>query len=234
MLSIKKAILLSTLVLFVLYPIFSQEGVATKAREKNKSTWQYLIKDNSTEGWHKYLGGTPEGWQVKEGVLFTLGKGGDIVTNEQYENFELSLEWKLEEKGNSGVFYYVVESPENKRIYETGPEFQIIDDINYPQELTEQQKTGALSDVIAPRKAQVKPIGQWNLTRIVSNKGKVEHWLNGRLILKYQLGSAELQQQIAASKFANLPFYAKARVGRIGLQDHGDPIYYRNIKIRRL
>lgn len=201
--------------------------------EGNENGWQLLIKDDSTKGWHTYLGDDVVGWEVVDGVLSTQGRNGDIVTDDEYENFELLVEWKIGEQGNSGVFYYVVESPENKRMHETGPEFQIIDNDNYPQELTEQQKTGALSDVLAPHAAAGNPIGAWNLTKIVANEGAVEHWLNGEKILEYQLGSEDLAQEIAASKFAELP-YAKVRKGRIGLQDHGNPVYYRNIKIKKL
>jgi len=201
--------------------------------QENDDKWKFLIKDNSTEGWHNYLGDSNTGWQVENGILFTEGKNGDIVTNEVYENFELSLEWKIEEAGNSGVFYHVVESPEYKRMHETGPEFQIIDNENYPADLTEQQKTGALSDVLAPNEAAANAVGEWNHTRIIVNQGAVEHWLNDKKILEYQLGSDELKQQIAASKFAELP-YAKVQSGRIGLQDHGGPVYYKNIKIRIL
>lgn len=201
--------------------------------QENDDKWKFLIKDNSTEGWHSYLGDSITGWQVQDGVLFTEGKNGDIVTDELYENFELSLEWKIEEGGNSGIFYHVIESPEYKRIHETGPEFQIIDNENYPADLTEQQKTGALSDVLAPDEAAANAVGEWNHTRIIVNQGAVEHWLNDKKILEYQLGSDELKQQIAASKFAELP-YAKVQSGRIGLQDHGGPVYYKNIKIRIL
>lgn len=202
-------------------------------REKEDDKWKLLIKGNSTEGWHSYLGDSATGWRVEDGVLFTEGKNGDIVTDELYENFELSLEWKIEEGGNSGIFYHVIESPEYKRIHETGPEFQIIDNENYPADLTEQQKTGALSDVLAPDEAAANAVGEWNHTRIIVNQGAVEHWLNDKKILEYQLGSDELKQQIAASKFAELP-YAKVQSGRIGLQDHGGPVYYKNIKIRIL
>lgn len=201
--------------------------------EGNENGWQLLIQDDSTKGWHTYLGDEVVGWEVVDGVLSTQGRNGDIVTDEEYENFELLVEWKIEEQGNSGVFYYVVESPGNKRMHETGPEFQIIDNDNYPQELTEQQKTGALSDVLAPHAAAGNPIGAWNLTKIVANEGAVEHWLNGEKILEYQLGSEDLAQEITASKFAELP-YAKVRKGRIGLQDHGNPVYYKDIKIKKL
>lgn len=196
------------------------------------SEGESLIQENA-RGWHTYLKDSIAGWKVEDGILYTPGKQGDIVTDKLYGNFDLSLEWKIESQGNSGVFYHVVEKPAYKRMYETGPEFQIIDDANYPQELTEQQKTGSLSDVLAPFESTVKEAGEWNLTRIIVNNGHVEHWLNGKKILEYELGSEALKEKIAGSKFAELD-YAKVQQGRIGLQDHGGPVYFKNIKIKEL
>ncbi|WP_270087819.1 3-keto-disaccharide hydrolase [Sphingobacterium sp. SYP-B4668] len=201
--------------------------------QSSKGPWQDLIAGNSLQQWHCYLEASEIGWTVQNGILSTPGNKGDIVTNKEYHNFELELEWKIEKQGNSGIFIYVVEHPDNKYIYQTGPEFQIIDNLNYPFQLTEQQKTGALSDVISPKNAIPKPVGQWNKVRIVAHDNKVQHWLNNKLILNYTIGSDELATHISASKFANLP-YAKTNKGRIGLQDHGDPVYYRNIRIREI
>jgi translation elongation factor P/translation initiation factor 5A len=208
-----------------------KESEALKNEKPGK--WVSLIQKNSTAGWHTYLNAKPVGWKVEDGILFTPGKQGDIVTDKIYKNFELSLEWKINAKGNSGVFINVVEEPKYKRMYETGPEFQIIDNINYPQQLTPTQTTGSLSDVLQPSGVKLKNVGEWNHTRILVKNGHVEHWLNGIKILEYKLGSEELKAQIAKSKFAKLD-YAQAEEGRIGLQDHGDPVYYKNIKIRTL
>jgi len=200
---------------------------------QQKGKWIDLLANNSLDAWHQYNGTGVKGWKVEEGVLSTSGKNGDIVTNQEFENFELEMEWKIEKGGNSGIFIYVVEHPDNKHMYQTGPEFQIIDNDNYPQELTEQQKTGSMSDVIAPTRSAMNPAGRWNKTRIVSKNGKVQYWLNRKLILEYQMGSDELQEQIATSKFATFP-YAKVSKGKIGLQDHGDPVYFKNIRISEI
>ena len=198
-----------------------------------KGPWIDLLANNSLDAWHQYNGSSIKGWKVESGMLSTTGKNGDIVTNQEFENLELEMEWKIEKSGNSGIFIYVVEHPDNKYMYQTGPEFQIIDNENYPQKLTEQQKTGSMSDVIAPNLSPLKPAGQWNKTRIVSKNGNVQHWLNKKLILTYQIGSPALKEQIAKSKFAALP-YAKVAKGKIGIQDHGDPVYFKNIKIREI
>jgi translation elongation factor P/translation initiation factor 5A len=211
---------------------FSFSDTAIK-KTKKPGKWVSLIQKNSTAGWHGYLSTKPIGWKVENGILYTPGKQGDIVTDKIYKNFELSMEWKINTKGNSGVFINVLETPKYKRMYETGPEFQIIDNENYPQELTASQKTGSLSDVIPPSGAVVKNVGEWNHTRILVNNRHVEHWLNGKKILAYELGSKDLKDQIAKSKFAKLD-YAQAEEGRIGLQDHGDPVYFKNIKIKVL
>ncbi len=219
---------------FALISIFFSCAAQRLSGGEGAGDWEPLIKGNSTSGWHTYLGTSKMGWKVEDGILLTPGKQGDIVTDKLYGDFDLSLEWKINDQGNSGVFYHVVESPKNKRMHETGPEFQIIDDANYPMELTNAQKTGSLSDVLAPSLAtSLKKTGEWNHTRILVRKGKVEHWLNGKKILTYKLGSTTLKEKIAASKFAELD-YAKVQQGRIGLQDHGGPVYFRNIKIKEL
>ncbi|MGH2624391.1 MAG: 3-keto-disaccharide hydrolase, partial [Sphingobacterium sp.] len=190
---------------------------------QREGKWIDLLANNSLNAWHQYNSGSIKGWKVQDGILSTNGKNGDIVTNQEFDNFELEIDWKIEEAGNSGIFIYVIEHPNHKHMYQTGPEFQIIDNDNYPQQLTEQQKTGSMSDVLAPKHSPLNSAGQWNSTRIVSMNGKVQHWLNKQLILEYQIGSPALKEQIAKSKFAEMP-YAKTAKGKIGLQDHGDPV----------
>jgi translation elongation factor P/translation initiation factor 5A len=211
----------------------SKKELNRLSEDEKAKGWQLLFDGKTTNGWHTYLQDKVEGWQVKDGVLYTPGKQGDIVTDKEFQNFELIAEWKIQEQGNSGIFYYVVEKPEYKRIYETGPEFQIIDDENYPQELTDKQKTGANSDVQAPSAFVSKRPGEWNRTRILVNQGHVEHWLNGQKIIEYNFNSPEYKQRVANSKFASMD-YGKIKKGRIGFQDHGRPVAFCNIKIKEL
>jgi hypothetical protein len=205
----------------------------TLSEMEKEDGWELLFDGKSTKGWHAYLGSDSLGWEVRDGKLMTLGKQGDIVTDQDFEDFELLVEWKIEEQGNSGIFYHVVEQSEYPRMHESGPEFQIIDDQNYPQELMENQKTGANSDVKAASVAASNPPGSWNQTRIRVDGGKVVFWLNGQQINDYDMESAEWQELVAKSKFAPMD-YAKVRRGKIGLQDHGGPVAFRNIKIRKL
>jgi hypothetical protein len=195
--------------------------------------WELLFDGVSTQGWHSYLGDNTTGWQVEGGLLYTEGGNGDIVTDAEYEDFELLVDWKIEDQGNSGVFYHVIEDPEYPRIHHTGPEFQLIDDKNYPQELMDNQKTGAISDVKAPTVLASKAPGEWNHTRILVQKGHVAHWLNGKKIVEAEFDSPEWKDLVAKSKFAAFD-YAKVRRGHIGLQDHGDAVAFRTIKIREL
>ncbi len=177
----------------------------------------------------------PEAWVVEDGVLHfrSEGEGGDIVTKEQYENFELELEWKISEGGNSGIMFRVSEDHDTP--WRTGPEFQVLDDAGHPDALNGADRlAGANYDMHAPSKSVVKAAGEWNQTRIVANGQHIEHWLNGEKIVEYELESDAWKQRIAESKWIDMPNYGKEKSGHISLQDHGDPVWYRNIRIRRL
>ncbi|GEO04044.1 glycosyl hydrolase [Adhaeribacter aerolatus] len=195
--------------------------------------WKLLFDGQTTHGWRNFHQDTITGWEARDGTLATPGKQGDIISEKQFSNFELTLEWNLSSQGNSGIFFYVQDNPQYGAIWHTGPEFQLIDDFNYPKPLNEKQHTGANYDMQAPVKLTAKKPGEWNQTRILVDKGHVEHWLNGEKVVAYNFDSPEWQQQLAASKFATHD-YAKVRRGHLALQDHGDPVAFRNIKIREL
>jgi hypothetical protein len=209
------------------------------ARRKSgpeQAGWQSLFDGKTTNGWRAFNkpAGTPSGWVVEDGVLTTPGGQGDIITTGQYENFELDLEWKIASKGNSGIMFRVVDDGQHQRTYETGPEYQLIDDEGYPAALKDVQKTGANYDLQAVEKKATKPAGQWNRTRLVVKDGRVQHWLNGTQVVEYEIGSEAWQKQVQASKFAKLPGYAQTPRGHIALQDHGDRVWFRNVRIRKL
>jgi hypothetical protein len=202
--------------------------------------WKLLFDGLSTAGWRVYGREEVTGWAVENGEFIALGQAGlegqgnDIITEGQYENFELSLEWKISEAGNSGIFFYVVESPEYRAVYETGPEYQLIDDVGFPMELEPSQHTAANYGMHAPARIASKPAGEYNHTRLVVNNGQVEHWLNGERVVAYELWTPEWEALVQAGKWKDFPGYARARQGHIALQDHGNQCWFRNIKIREL
>jgi hypothetical protein len=199
--------------------------------------WRLLFDGTTTTGWHVFGRDTVEGWDIADGTLIALGKGGDhandIVTNEDYENFELVVDWKLSPRANSGIFFNVVEQGYD-RIYATGPEYQLIDDEGWPDKLEDWQRCGANYAMHPPSAHPAKPVGEWNHTRIVVNGGHVEHWLNGVKTVEYQLWTPEWETLRATGKWKDFPGYGKAKKGKIGLQDHGNKVWFRNIKVRPL
>jgi hypothetical protein len=191
--------------------------------------------DGTTAGWRGYRQpALPAGWKVVDGALTRVAKAGDIVSTREFENFELVAEWKIAKGANSGIFYRVVENDGDPEMWMAAPEYQIIDDRGYPEPLKPTQKTAANYDMHPPRLDATKPAGEWNTTRILVNGSHVEHWLNGSLIVSYELWSDEWNRLLAQSKFKDHPRYARARRGSIGIQDHGDWIAFREIRLREL
>jgi hypothetical protein len=203
--------------------------------------WRLLFDGQTTTGWRGFQkeGFPTNGWTIADGCLKCLGrKGGDIVTTEKFNDFELTWEWKLSPKGNSGVKYFVDEKRTDNKgklsLNALAHEYQMIDDTGYPGKLEENQKTAGWYGVIAPKNAQPKPIGEFNQSRLVVRGNHVEHWLNGTLVLAYDTDSAASRAGIAASKFKNVPGYADKIATPILLQDHSTIVWFRNIKLRPL
>lgn len=195
--------------------------------------WRPLFDGTTTEGWRGFrLQTMPEGWKVVDGALTRVGKAGDIVTADQFGDFELMLEWKIAPGGNSGVFYRVTE--DDDVMWHTAPEMQVIDDAGHKGPLKPAQRSGANYDLHAPVRDVAKPAGSWNTTGILVKGNHVEHWLNGVKVVEYELGSADWEKRVKASKFNEHPRYGRARKGHIGIQDHGDMVAFRNIRIRDL
>ncbi|MCC6317335.1 MAG: DUF1080 domain-containing protein [Gemmatimonadaceae bacterium] len=193
--------------------------------------WRSLIDARAT-GWRGYQkAGLPDGWKVVDDALTRVAAGGDIVYGaEAFGDFELEFEWKVGPKGNSGVFYRAGEA--TARIYENAAEYQVLDNIGHPDNTTELTVAGANYALYpAPRDA-VKPVGEWNVARIVARGAHVEHWLNGRKVVEFELWSPDWERRMKASKFVEWPTYARASRGFIGLQDHGDWVAFRNMRIR--
>lgn len=180
----------------------------------------------------------PASWTIEDDAIALTGKGGgDILTRNQYENYELLLDWKIAEGGNSGVIYNVSTDPQYGATYVTGPEMQVLDDERHPDAKMGKngnRQAGTLYDLIPLSTPAVKPAGQWNTARLVVNKSHVEHWLNGTKVVEYHLGSPEWEAMVQGSKFASMSSYGRIKKGHIALQDHGDKVWYKNIKVRQL
>lgn len=215
-------------------------ALAPCAQEMNTLTdqekaegWKLLFDGKTTEGWRGYKKDKcPDGWKAVDGALARVGGGGDIVTVEQFESYELALEWKVAEKGNSGVMFHVAETKGPP--YHTGPEMQVLDNERHPDGKNPKTSSGSCYALYAPSKNVCNPAGQWNKAKLVVNGAKVDHWLNGEKIVSYELGSEEWNAFVAASKFKAWPDFGKGRKGHLCLQDHGDRVEYRNIKIKVL
>jgi len=208
----------------------------TLTAEEKEQGWKLLFDGETFNGWHSFLEDTITGWTVEDGTLKALGMGGDIggdiVSDEQFENFELSLEWKITPEGNSGILYLVVEDTAYDAVYETGPEYQLLDDVGFPQELEDVQLTGANYGMHVARNKELKPVGEWNTSRIIVNNGHVEHWLNGNKVVEYELWTDDWKELVESGKWADYPDYGLAKKGHLALQDHGSHVWFRNIKIR--
>ena len=207
--------------------------------EETKQGWKLLFDGKSFNGWRTYQNKKADSWSVKDGVLYCKGSSGDkneqradIITTGQFENFEFSIDWNISPQGNSGIMYMVTE--DNKVAYLSGPEYQLIDDEGYPGKLEDWQKTASNYAMDAATGAVTKPVGEWNNTKIIVNKGHVEHWLNGKKVLEYELWTDEWKKKKAEGKWKDAPNYGLAKKGHIALQDHGSEAWFRNIKIRIL
>ncbi len=232
-----------TILLLLVFGPACQKEAGTEGAEGTPETdegWMVLFDGASTEHWRGYRSDSlPEAWVVTDdGALYFSdssgdGQGGDIVTREQYEDFELELEWKISEGGNSGIMFRVTEDHDEP--YRTGPEMQVIDDERHPDAQEGPDRwAGANYDMHPSPGNVVKPAGEWNQVRLVVDGAHVEHWLNGQKIVDYELWSDDWKQRIAESKWSEIPDYGLKPSGHICLQDHGDPVWYRNVRIRRL
>ena len=203
--------------------------------EERAEGWRLLFDGESLEGWRGYgMDRPPRGWSVQDGTLhFTPGvEPGDLLTEEQFRDFELRLEWRLEEGGNSGVFFHVVEDYD--WAYESGPEMQVLDNAGHRDGANPLTSNGSNYALHAPVDPPLRAAGEWNEIRIRVEGPHVEHWLNGKKVVEYEMWTPEWSALVAGSKFVEMPGYGLAREGHIDLQDHGDPVWFRNIRIRVL
>ena len=193
-----------------------------------------LFDGKSLEGWQRYNGSKPGAqWVVEDGVLHLKGGGGgDLATVEQYDDFILELEWKVGPGSNSGIIYR--SRPGDPAPYMSGPEYQILDDSRHNDGRNPKTSAGSFYALVAPEGKRLKPVGEWNTARLVVQGTKVEHWVNGQKVVELDMGSDEFKSMVAKSKFNAWPQFAQSSKGHIVLQDHGDPVWYRNIRIKPL
>lgn len=218
--------------------IVDQANTLTSAEKA--AGWQLLFDGKSISHWKRFnADGVPAAWKAKDGALAfskmtDAADNGDIISKDIYDNFELKLEWKISTGGNSGIFYYIVEGQEYKKPWLTGIEMQVIDnDVHKDAEIIT-HRAGDLYDLIAGVPETVKPVGEWNTVKIVSKNGNLEQWLNGQKIVETKLWDDNWREMVANSKFSRMPSFGIFKQGHIGLQDHGDDVWFRNIKILKI
>ena len=211
----------------------TQAAANTLTAQEQAAGWKLLFDGKSFDGWHTYqMDGVRPGWQVKDGLVVCANprNAGDLCTNDEYEWFELKLEYNITPGGNSGIMYHV--SEDYTAPYESGPEMQVLDDGGHADGKSRLTSAGSVFGLYPFPAGVVRPPGEWNDARIVVSGAHVEHWLNGTKI-EYELWSPDWKAKVAASKFKQWPGYGMSRKGRIALQDHGDPVSYRTIRIRK-
>lgn len=226
----------------VLFSSFDSPQTNHNTSASSNKGWQKLFDCKSTSGWHTY-GKQQAGaaWKVDNGALYLDAKnktketGGDLVTNEEFSNFHLKLEWKISKNGNSGIIFFVNEDlSKYPASYNTGPEMQVLDNDGHADGKINKHRAGDLYDLIASSSEPVKPVGQWNKVEIVANNGKLDFFMNGIKVVSTTMWDDQWKKMVAGSKFKTMPGFSIYKSGKIALQDHGDEVWYRNIQIKRL
>src|SRR5690554_3213772 len=214
----------------------------TIASTNTDQEWVSLFDGTSTTGWHTY-GKDKAGaaWEVVDGTLYLNVKDkdpedrGDLVTDNEYENYHLKLEWKISEGGNSGIIFNIHEDPSKyNNTYNTGPEMQVLDNDKHNDGQIHTHRTGDLYDLIASSEETVKPVGEWNQVEIIVDNGKLDFYLNGTNVVSTTMFDDNWKEMVANSKFGSMPDFGTFKVGKIALQDHDDEVWYRNIMIKEL
>jgi len=222
-----------TVALMLVAPLARADDTNTLTDAERAAGWRLLFDGKTLTGWRSLKGPEPgAGWAVVDGAIVRTARSGDILTNGEFGDFELSIEWRVADETNSGILYRVALGED--QTYYTGPEYQLLDNVNGGDRHDPKHLCAALYDLVAPPKDFTRPVMQWNQTRIVVRGWHVEHWLNGEKVVDVDLGSPEGRDLIAHSKFRVMPHFATYAKGHIALQDHDNEVDFRNIKIRDL
>jgi len=220
-------------VVALLVSSLSAQSPASLTAAEKAAGWRLLFDGTSLAGWKGYKTATvPTGWTVANGVLTRSGAGGDLMTAAEYGDFEMRFEWKVPQNGNSGIIYRIAETEQYP--WQTGPEYQVLHNQGHADGKNPITSAGSNYAVNPPVKDVTKPVGEWNEGRLVVQGNHVEHWLNGVKVVEYEVGSADWEARVKASKFAKVANYGRMKRGYIALQDHGDAVSFRNLKIKPL
>jgi len=225
--------------------LFAQNPAANTLTPTEKNDgWALLFDGSSLQGWHNYGKKTiGSAWKADDGTIhlnaseksgYQAKDGGDIACDKEYENFDLKLEWKISKNGNSGIIFYVKEDPKYKESWNTGAEMQVLDNDGHSDGKIKKHRAGDLYDLISSSSEPVKAVGEWNQVEIKSNNGKLDLYLNNVLVVSTTLWNADWEKLVQGSKFKTMPGFMKFKSGRIVLQDHGNEVWYRNVKIKEL
>ena len=213
----------------------AQDAANRLSPEEAAEGFELLFDGASLDAWRGYqMDDVPGGWSAMEGALaFTPGVGGGtLITRDTYTDFDLRLEWRVGEAGNSGIFFGVSEDTESA--FQSGPEMQVLDNAGHYDGGNPLTSAGSNYGLHAPPEDVTRPVGEWNEVRIVRHGNQVVHWMNGVQIVEYEIASPDWEALVAGSKFVEWPDYGRHHDGHLGLQDHGDPVWYRNIRVRRI
>lgn len=244
----KKSYIIVTALASVLASCSGEKTIETETEEvtvveAQEEEWIDLFATNDFSKWHKYGGGDAgNAWKIENGEVYLDANnpdmekvdGGDIVTNEEFDNFHLKYDWKISENGNSGVIFYVHEAPEYENTYNTGLEMQVLDNEGHPDAKIISHRAGDLYDLIVSSEEKANPFDEWNSAEIISNNGQLEFILNGTSIITTTLWTPEWEALIADSKFKDMPNFGTFKKGSIALQDHDNLVYFKNVMIKKL
>jgi len=206
----------------------------TLTAEERAAGWRLLFDGQTISEWRVFNQPTAsDGWQVVDGTLARVARGRDLITKEQFADFEFAFDWKLGAPGaNSGIMFRVIEGL--PQTYHSGPEMQLLDNAGHPDGRLPETSAGSNFALHAPTRDATRPVGEWNTTRLVVRGPHVEHWMNGEKVVEYELWTPEWTVTVEASKFKQWPQYGLAGSGHIAIQDHGNPVAFRNLKVRVL
>lgn len=238
----KKFLIFSPLLISIgLLTGFNADKPNELTAQEKKEGWSLLFDGKTTNGWHLYnKGKTPSAWIVQKGELYcdptlTSAVHGDLVTDKEYENYDLRFEWKISTAGNSGVFVNVKESKDIPTAWASGPEYQLLEKSHYDYNANPKKRAGCLYSFQSQKNAATdKPVGQWNQSRIVQKNGKIQFYLNGTLTAEEDFKSEKWKKMVADSHFKTFPEFGKYTKGHLTLQDWAKGISFRNIKIKQL